>query len=246
MLQGQPLHPLKHALQIFTDVSKEGWGGSLKRAYSKGILVPSRKQAAYKLPRTESSLSGPEGVLRPLLRQDCSCSNRKHHSGVIHKQGRRHEVRVTVCPSVENTDLVFQKTGDSQSLTYSRPAECGSRQAIQARPDHPDRVVWTPWRYWTPWPGQWMHSMGGSGCICLPTSSHLGQSGGEGTGLPMQENHSDCSRVTQHALVLGPSGHIESDPTVPTQPAESVNSALQSDSSHESDKPKPTCVAPRT
>ena len=37
--------------------------------------------------------------------------------------------------------LVPQKTGDSQSLTHSRPAECGSRQAIQARPDHPNRVV---------------------------------------------------------------------------------------------------------
>ena len=34
-------------------------------------------------------------------------------------------------------------------------------------------------------------AMLGSGCICLPTSSHLGQSGGEVTGLPMQENHSD-------------------------------------------------------
>ena len=45
-------------------------------------------------------------------------------------------------------------------------------------------------------------AMGGSGRICLPTSSHLGQSGGEVAGLPMQENHSDCSGVTQHALVL--------------------------------------------
>ena len=26
VLQGQPVHPLKHALQIFTDASKEGWG----------------------------------------------------------------------------------------------------------------------------------------------------------------------------------------------------------------------------
>ena len=25
VLQGQPLHPLKHALQIFTEVLKEGW-----------------------------------------------------------------------------------------------------------------------------------------------------------------------------------------------------------------------------
>ena len=36
-------------------------------------------------------------------------------------------------------------------------------------------------------------AIGGSGRICLPTSSHLGQSGGKVAGLAMQENHSDCS-----------------------------------------------------
>ena len=34
-----------------------------------------------------------------------------------------------------------QETGDSQSLTHSRLAECHSRQAVQARPDHQDRMV---------------------------------------------------------------------------------------------------------
>ena len=29
VLPGQPLHPLKHALQIFTVASKEGWGADL-------------------------------------------------------------------------------------------------------------------------------------------------------------------------------------------------------------------------
>ena len=58
-----------------------------------------------------------------------------------------------------------------------------------------------------------------SGPICLPTSSHLGQSGGEVAGLPMQQDHSDCTRVAQHALVLGPSGNVQSDPLVcPTCP----------------------------
>ena len=42
-----------------------------------------------------------------------------------------------MCPAVEDTDLVYKERSDSQSLTHSRPAECGSRQAIQARPDHP-------------------------------------------------------------------------------------------------------------
>ena len=50
-------------------------------------------------------------------------------------------------------------------------------------------------------------------------NSHIGQSGGEVTGFPMQESHSDCSGVAQHALVLGSSSHVQPDPTQPTQPA---------------------------
>ena len=50
--------------------------------------------------------------------------------------------------------------------------------------------------------------MGRSGSLCLHTSSHLWQSGGEVTGLPLQQNHSDCTRVAQHALVLGSSGNV--------------------------------------
>ena len=47
--------------------------------------------------------------------------------------------------------------------------------------------------------GRTHSAMGGSGCIRLPTDHHLGQNGGEATGLPLQENHSNCSRVAQHA-----------------------------------------------
>ena len=90
-----------------------------------------------------------------------------------------------------------------------------------------------------------MTAMGGSGCICIPTSSHLGQSGGEVAGLPMQKNHSDCSGVAQHALVLGSGDHVLSDPTEPALLAQPVNTALQSDPSLKSDKPKSPCMAPR-
>ena len=83
---------------------------------------------------------------------------------------------------------------------------------------------------------------GGSGRIRLPTNSHIGQSGGEVAGLPMQENNSDCSGVAQHALVLGSSGHVHPNPTVPAQP---VDTALQSDPSQKSDKSKSPCMAPR-
>ena len=57
-------------------------------------------------------------------------------------------------------------------------------------------------------------TLGGSGPICLPTSSYLGQSGGKVAGPPVQQTHTDCTRVVQHALVLGPGNHVQSDPTV--------------------------------
>ena len=116
-------------------------GRSLKRTHCKRNLVPSGQQAAYKLPRTKSSFSSLKRISGLLFRQDSSCGNKQHHNGVIHKQGRRQEVGPSLCPTVENLDLVFQETSDSQSLTHSRLAEYGSRQAIQARPDHPNRVV---------------------------------------------------------------------------------------------------------
>ena len=136
---------------------------------------------------------------------------------------------------MENLDLVYQLSSNSQSPTHSGPAERGSRQTIPLRSDHPNRVV-PPSRGFPNYmqqvapasdrsichevqqqvvsvcvtragspshsSGRTKSAMGGSGRICLPTSSHLGKSGGVITGLPMQENHSDCSRVAQHALVL--------------------------------------------
>ena len=179
---------------------------------------------------------------------------------------------------MENLDLVYQTSNNSKSPTHPRPAECGSRQAIQIGPDHSNGVV-PPTRGFssdmqqvapasnrpichevqqqvtsvrvtgTGSPGHSSRctqpAMRGSGRICLPTSSHFGQSGGEVTGLPMQENHCDCSRVAQHALVLGPGDNVQQNPPEPSQPAKPVNTALQSDPSQKSDKSKSPCVAPR-
>ena len=235
-------------------------GRSLKRTHCKRVLVATRKQAAYKLSGTKSSLPIFKRVSRPLYQQDGNCGNRQHYSSVIHKQGRRLEVGPTLCPIMENLGLVYQGASNPKSPKHPRPSECSSRQTIQARLDHSNRMVSPPRGFSnymqhvapassrpiyhevqqqvtsvcvtsTGSPG---HSNGypqsaivGSRRICLPTSSHLGQSGGEVTGHPMQENHSDCPRVAQHALVLGPGGHVQPDPSKSAQPAQPVNSTLQ-------------------
>ena len=88
-------------------------------------------------------------------------------------------------------------------------------------------------------------AMGGSGRIRLPTSGHIGQSGGEAAGLPMQESNTNCTRVAQHFLVLGFGGHVQSNSIEPASFAQSVDTTLQSDPSQKSDKSKSPCMAPR-
>ena len=61
----------------------------------------------------------------------------------------------------------------------------------------------------------------------------------------MCKSHSDCPGVAKPALVLGPSDYVQPDPTEPAQSAQPVNTALQSDPSQKSDKPKSPCMAPR-
>ena len=88
-------------------------------------------------------------------------------------------------------------------------------------------------------------AMGGSGCLCLPTGSHIGQSCGEVAGLPMQDNHSDCSGLAQHALVLGPGSHVQSDTFKSAIPAQPADTAIQSDSTQKPVTSQPSCLAPR-
>ena len=88
--------------------------------------------------------------------------------------------------------------------------------------------------------------LGGTGPICLPTSSHLEQSGGEVTGLPLQQDHLDCTRVAQHALVMGSGGTVQSDSLVPAQHTGLSVSVIQPGSTQEPIKSESVCLAPRT
>ena len=54
------------------------------------------------------------------------------------------EIRLSVCPTVENTVLVYQETSNSQCTLHPGLAERDRRQAIQTWPDHSNRVVPSP------------------------------------------------------------------------------------------------------
>ena len=269
VLLGQPLRPLKHALQIFTDASKEGWGAHLDEHTARGT---------WSLPESKLHINHIELKAVFLDLKDSTDSYRQHNSGCLYQQRGGDEVGLSVCPTVENPVLVYQTAGNPQGTSHPRPAERDSRQAIQTWPDHSNRVVTSSRSFSSymlpvaPAPsGPVCHQvqqqtatvcvtgprppgmvsgctrplLGGPGPIHLSTSSHLGQSGGEVTGLPLQQNNSDCPRVAQHALVLGSSCNVQSNPTMSAQHTKLSVSAFQPGPSQEPVKSEPTCLAPR-
>ena len=268
VLTDQPLHPIKHALQIFTSASKEGWSVHLIEPITRGTWsLPESKLHINYLELKEVCLALKK-VPRPLLRQDNTCStDNTTVVSYINKEGGM--VSGSHCALLWRILTWCTRKQVTQSSIHSRPTERGSRQAIQAKLDHPNGVAGLSFQRsstqyaagstknrpichevqqqvasacvtGTGSPG---HSSGcgqsamiGSGSIHLPTISHIGHSGGKVAGLTMQENHSDCSGVAQHALVLGSSDHVQPNPTEPTQSAQPVDTAIQSDPSQKSDK----------
>ena len=71
-------------------------------------------------------------------RPDC---HRQHHGCGIHQQGRRYEVRLTLCPSLAAPMLVQPQSNSTEGQTHSRPSECNCRQIVSPKAGHSDGVI---------------------------------------------------------------------------------------------------------
>ena len=224
VLLGQPLHPLKHALQIFTDASKEGWGAHLDEHTARGQWsLPESKLHINHLELKAVFLALKEFQTLVFNKTVLVATDNTTVVAYINKEWGD-EIGLSVCPTVENSVLMHQAASNPQGTSHPRPAERDSRQAIQAWPDHSNRVVTSSrsvpscmFKVASATSGPVCHQvqqqtttvcitgtrppglgsgctqplLGGPGPIRLPTGSHLGQSGGEAPGLPLQQNNSD-------------------------------------------------------
>ena len=217
VLTGQPLHPIKHALQIFTDASKEGWGAHLNEHTARG---------SWSLPESKLHINYLElkAVFLALKEFQDLCTDKIVL--VATKRGSRQSILIRP----DHPNRVVSPSRDLPS-NMQQVAPASNRPICHEVQQQVASVCLTGTRSPGHSSGCTQPAMGGSGHICLPSCSHLGQSGGEVAGLPMQENHSDCSGVAQDALILGPSHHDQSDPTEPAFLVQPVDTALQSDPS---------------
>ena len=273
VLTGQPLHPIRHALQIFTDASKEGWGAHLNEHIARGT---------WSLPESKLHINYLE--LKAVF--------------LALKEFRDLCISKIVLVATDNTTVLayINKEGGMRSgqlcallwriLTWCTRNQVtlkarhipGRLNVIADKLSRLDQTIQTEWSllpevfqaicsrwhrpqvdlfatrfnnqlplFVSPVPDHLatQSAMGGSGCLRLPTNSHLGQSGGEVAGHPRHENHFDCPGVAEHALVLGSGSHVQSNPTEPAFPAQPFNTTVQLDPSQKSDQLESPCLAPR-
>ena len=87
--------------------------------------------------------------------------------------------------------------------------------------------------------------LGGPGRLCLSTDDPSSSGGNETFGPRIPSSHSDSTRLAQHALVLGPGQHVNSNSPPAPSGVEFDNSAVQSVSSPGPSQSEPSCLAPR-
>ena len=255
---------------------KRRLGRSLRGDYSKRHLVRTGKSPPYKLSRAESSFSGPQEFRASLQGPDCSNSHGQHNCGLLHQQGGRYEITLSLCPPVETSVLVPPQRNSPEGKAHSGSPECDSGQTIQAQSGDPDRMVpvsasvqslvlqlgpSTNGPLCNPVQPQTsqvcvtgsgslgcrppQHTMGESGCLRLSSGLIAQSSGVEGDGSGLLKDGGNCSRLAQHAVVLGSGQSVHANPLPAPTPQGARDSASQWPSSQELSQLKSTCVAPR-
>ena len=131
-------------------------------------------------------------------RKDGSSSNRQHYSSGLHQQGGRHEVGPTLCPTLENLDLVHRETSDSEGPTHSQPLKYSGRQTVPTGTNHPDGMI-PPARGFPGPVRQVAPASNRSLCYEIPQQ-------GAPVRITSSGPHGHCSGCTQ--FVMGRSGRI--------------------------------------
>ena len=257
---------------------KRRLGCSLRRLHSKRPLVHTRKCLAYKFAGTQVRVTSPKTVPAVVLEPDHSGVFRQHDSGILHKQGGRYEIRLSLCSPLEATDVVQPEADCITGKAYSGSPQCHCGQVVPTRsgdtngmvppagslrPDLQkvaqtgggpicDQVQSQTSQICVPGSrstslesGCSKRSLARSGCLCFSSGGSPREGGLQVDGSWFPQSHSHCSRVAQHAMVLGSGQHVSTDSPKSAESREPLDSTLQSVSSQGPSQSESACMAPR-
>ena len=123
---------------------KRRLGCSLRRLHSKRPLVHARKRLAYKLAGTQGRVTSPKTVRAVVLEPDHSGVFRQHDGGLLHKQGGRYEIRLSLCSPLEAADVVQPEANCLTGQAYSGPPQCHCGQVVPTRSGDTNGMVPPP------------------------------------------------------------------------------------------------------
>ena len=257
---------------------KRRLGCSLRRLHRKRPLVHTRKHLAHKFAGTQGRLTSPKTVRAIVLEPDHSGVFRQHNSGLLHKQGGRYEIRLSLCSPLEAADVVQPEADGIKGKAYSGSPQCHCGQAVPARsgdtngmvppagslrPDlqkvaqtgggpicdqiqsQTSQICVPGSRSTSLESGCSKRSLARSGCLCFSPGGSSGEGGLQVDGSRIPKSHSHCTRVAQHAMVLGSGQHVNTDSPKSAESREPIDSTLQSVPSQGPSQSEPTCMAPR-
>ena len=270
VLIGQPLHPLCHAIQIFTDASKEGWGAHLGDFTVSGTW-------SVRGSHLHVNFLELKAVLLAL----------KRFQHLV--QGK------VVLVATDNTTVVAyinkeggMRSGSLCTLLWRLLCWCNLRQVVLKARHIPGclnviadklsrlgQIIQTEWslhqvfnllvqtwhlpqvqlqtspiRVSSAGPqcvgsGRSNSLLGEPGHVCLSPSVVTGQGGQQTIGPSLQESDPNSPGLAQHAMVLGSGGTVVPDSSLPTHSSRPSGTAIQQGSSQESDQSKPSRLASR-
>ena len=140
VLGGQPLHPLQHALQLFTDASNEGWGAHLGDSTARGIWSLPESRLLINFLELKAALLALKSF--ELLYKDQIVLVATDNTTVvsyINKQGGMKSG--SLCPPLEASILVPSQRNNSAGKAYSGSLECDSGQDFQTQSSDSNKVV---------------------------------------------------------------------------------------------------------
>ena len=202
---------------------KRRLGRTLRGLHCKRRLVSFRKSPSYKFSRDEGSPSGLTTVRASVQESDCSCRDGQYHSGLLHKQTRGYEVRLSLCPPLETPVLVPSQGHNAKGKTHSRSLKCDSRQALSTQSSDSDRMVPLPSGFQSV---VFQVAPTTSGLVCDQVQSQTAQFCVTGSG-------SDSLGGRRPELILGTSERICIPSSLPAPPGnlEAKGSGLSQDDS---------------
>ena len=136
-----PAPPSSRCSDLYRRI-KRRLGCTFRRLYHKGWLIRSRKQLHINFLELKA-------VLLALKEFEPLCQGQvvlvaTDNSGGLHKQRRRHALRVPVCYPMETPVLVQSQGNLPESMSHPRPTQCDSRQTVQTSAGHSDEMVPAP------------------------------------------------------------------------------------------------------